>query len=85
MKKRHYSSQRRVFIAIRRSIAIKLSLIFTESTWKKLSRNQTVSLLPSILIGVAIWFGATPNEELTLTAIHLLAVFIRLAQEQRNS
>ncbi|GAN03794.1 2-oxoglutarate translocator [Mucor ambiguus] len=46
-----------------------------DSTWTKLSKNRTFALLPSLLLGATIWFGVTPNEELTLTAIHLLAVF----------
>ncbi|KAI9271721.1 Sodium/sulfate symporter [Phascolomyces articulosus] len=44
-------------------------------SWKKLLNNQFVSLLPSIVLGLAIWFGISPSPELTTTAIHLLAVF----------
>ncbi|KAG0817301.1 hypothetical protein G6F18_002358 [Rhizopus arrhizus] len=43
---------------------------------KQLKENQLLKLLPSVVLGALIWFGMTPNEELTLTAIHLLAVFI---------
>ncbi|GAA5814588.1 hypothetical protein MFLAVUS_008087 [Mucor flavus] len=46
-----------------------------ESRWSKLRKNRTFTLLPSVLIGTAIWFGVTPTEELTVTAVHLLAVF----------
>ncbi|KAI9482961.1 MAG: Sodium/sulfate symporter [Benjaminiella poitrasii] len=39
------------------------------------SKNILISLLPSFLLCAVIWFGVTPDEELTVTAIHLLAVF----------
>ncbi|CEI88742.1 hypothetical protein RMCBS344292_03120 [Rhizopus microsporus] len=48
-----------------------------ESTWEQLKKNQWVSLVPSIVLGLIIWFGVKPNQELTATAIHLLAVFVR--------
>ncbi|CEP18875.1 hypothetical protein [Parasitella parasitica] len=45
------------------------------SVWTRLSKNKSFSLVPSLMVGAAIWFGVTPSQELTLTAIHLLAVF----------
>ena len=47
------------------------------SCYKKLVNTQFFSLLPSLLLGVSIWFGVTPSDELSMTAIHLLAVFAR--------
>lgn len=46
-----------------------------DSKWVKLTKNRAFTLTPSVLLGVTIWFGVTPTEELTVTAIHLLAVF----------
>ncbi|KAI8138091.1 Sodium/sulfate symporter [Fennellomyces sp. T-0311] len=43
--------------------------------YKKLAKTQFFSLLPSLLLGILIWFGVTPTDELSTTAIHLLAVF----------
>ncbi|SAM09401.1 hypothetical protein [Absidia glauca] len=40
-----------------------------------LVKSKTLSLLPAFSVGVAIWFGASPSDELTPTAIHLLSVF----------
>ncbi|KAI8081661.1 Sodium/sulfate symporter [Halteromyces radiatus] len=40
-----------------------------------LAKSKFISLLPSLSIGIAIWFGVSPNHDLTPTAIHLLAVF----------
>ncbi|OAD69837.1 hypothetical protein PHYBLDRAFT_171858 [Phycomyces blakesleeanus NRRL 1555(-)] len=40
-----------------------------------LYHSKLVSLVPSLLLGSVIWFGVTPTEELTQTAIRLLAVF----------
>lgn len=48
-----------------------------DSKWVKLTKNRAFTLTPSVLLGVTIWFGVTPTEELTVTAIHLLAVFAR--------
>ncbi|KAG2218615.1 hypothetical protein INT45_009747 [Circinella minor] len=48
---------------------------FILARWKKFLNNQFVSLLPSIILGLIIWFGITPSSELSITAIHLLAVF----------
>lgn len=42
-----------------------------------LVKSKTLSLLPAFSVGVAIWFGASPSDELTPTAIHLLSVFTR--------
>ncbi|CEI90184.1 hypothetical protein RMCBS344292_04514 [Rhizopus microsporus] len=47
-----------------------------ENTWEQLKKSQWVSLVPSIVLGLIIWFGVKPNQELTATAIHLLAVFV---------
>ncbi|KAI8967800.1 Sodium/sulfate symporter [Mycotypha africana] len=43
--------------------------------WAKASQYQSFKLLPSLFLGAIIWFGVQPTDELTLTAIHLLAVF----------
>ncbi|ORZ10537.1 Sodium/sulfate symporter [Absidia repens] len=40
-----------------------------------LAKCKSISLLPAISVGLAIWFGASPSHDLTPTAIHLLAVF----------
>ncbi|CDS10172.1 hypothetical protein LRAMOSA02849 [Lichtheimia ramosa] len=42
---------------------------------KHFKQSRLVSLLPSIVLGSAIWFGVEPTSELTTTAIRLLAVF----------
>ncbi|KAI8074293.1 Sodium/sulfate symporter [Gilbertella persicaria] len=47
-----------------------------ESHSKKYQALHIFQLLPSILLGSIIWFGVTPTEELTVTSIRLLAVFI---------
>ncbi|KAI7907695.1 Sodium/sulfate symporter [Cokeromyces recurvatus] len=53
------------------------SLLSTTDSLKKETKfKNLISLLPSIILGTIIWFGVTPDEELTVTAIHLLAVFI---------
>ncbi|KAG1140495.1 hypothetical protein G6F37_009020 [Rhizopus arrhizus] len=40
-------------------------------------KNSTLfQLLPTLAIGCSIWFGMTASDELTLTSIRLLAVFI---------
>ncbi|CAO3610700.1 unnamed protein product [Mucor hiemalis] len=39
-------------------------------------QSNIYGLLPSILLGSIIWFGTTPTEELTVTSIQLLAVFL---------
>ncbi|KAI8097065.1 Sodium/sulfate symporter [Halteromyces radiatus] len=46
------------------------------SKWQLFINTQFASLLPSITLGIILWFGITPSEELSPTAIHLLAVFI---------
>lgn len=33
--------------------------------------------MPSILLGLGIWYGVEPVENLTPTSVHLLAVFVR--------
>ncbi|KAL7316041.1 hypothetical protein PS15m_005187 [Mucor circinelloides] len=43
--------------------------------YRKFIASKLFSLLPSLALGSAIWFGVTPSEELTLTSIRLLAVF----------
>ncbi|KAF7721112.1 hypothetical protein EC973_005396 [Apophysomyces ossiformis] len=44
-------------------------------SWKAWRQSYPIQIFPSLLIGTAIWFGTTPSENLTPTAIHLLAVF----------
>lgn len=66
------------------SRSINSSYEILDSTWTKLSKNRTFTLLPSILLGATIWFGVTPDEELTLTAIHLLAVFSRYNKQTKS-
>ncbi|CAO3592600.1 unnamed protein product [Absidia cylindrospora] len=44
--------------------------------WQLFLKTKLASLLPSICLGIVLWFGITPSDELTPTAIHLLAVFI---------
>ncbi|KAI8642113.1 Sodium/sulfate symporter [Parasitella parasitica] len=44
-------------------------------TLRRFTSSKLFSLLPSLALGSAIWFGVSPTEELTLTAIRLLAVF----------
>ncbi|KAI8334395.1 Sodium/sulfate symporter [Chlamydoabsidia padenii] len=46
------------------------------SRWQQFINSQIASLLPSITLGVILWFGITPSDDLSPTAIHLLAVFI---------
>lgn len=48
-----------------------------DSKWAKLLKNRAFTLLPSLVLGTTIWFGVTATDELTVTAIHLLAVFTR--------
>ncbi|CEP15489.1 hypothetical protein [Parasitella parasitica] len=43
--------------------------------FRRFTASKLFSLLPSLILGSAIWFGVSPTEELTLTAIRLLAVF----------
>lgn len=42
-----------------------------------LRHSDLIKLLPSIAIGCSIWFGMSPSEELTVTAIRLLSIFVR--------
>ncbi|KAI9340954.1 Sodium/sulfate symporter [Pilaira anomala] len=42
----------------------------------KFRQSNLYDLLPSILLGSFIWFGTTPSDELTITSIRLLAVFM---------
>ncbi|KAI9029751.1 Sodium/sulfate symporter [Phycomyces nitens] len=56
-------------------LSTKTRLSTGEPWFLVLYHSKPVSLVPSILLGSAIWFGITPTEELTLTAIRLLAVF----------
>lgn len=42
----------------------------------KFRQSNIYALVPSLSLGCLIWFGAKPTEELTITSIHLLAVFI---------
>ncbi|CAO3703666.1 unnamed protein product [Rhizopus stolonifer] len=44
--------------------------------FQTVKNSNLFKLLPSILLGSIIWFGSIPNDELTLTSIRLLAVFI---------
>lgn len=46
-------------------------------SWSQILHSQPVTLLPALTVGAVIWFGIQPTEELTTTAIHLLAVFVR--------
>ncbi|ORE04489.1 hypothetical protein BCV72DRAFT_14350 [Rhizopus microsporus var. microsporus] len=41
-----------------------------------LRHSDLIRLLPSIAIGCSIWFGMSPSEELTVTAIRLLSIFV---------
>ncbi|KAG2174890.1 hypothetical protein INT43_005952 [Umbelopsis isabellina] len=43
---------------------------------EKCKHNKLVQLLPSLIVGLAIWFGVPDHDELTPTAIHILAVFM---------
>lgn len=52
-------------------------IIVLDSKWTRLLKSRAFTLLPSVLLGTTIWFGVTPTDELTVTAIHLLAVFSR--------
>lgn len=51
--------------------------IDSQKVVNKFRQSNIYTLLPSILLGSIIWFGATPTEELTVTSIQLLAVFLR--------
>ncbi|ORX43860.1 hypothetical protein DM01DRAFT_1340616 [Hesseltinella vesiculosa] len=44
--------------------------------WHTLATSEALTLLPSILVGCFLWFGIKPDDDLSLTAIHILAVFI---------
>ncbi|GAA5814367.1 hypothetical protein MFLAVUS_007862 [Mucor flavus] len=44
--------------------------------YHKFKQSNIYALLPSILLGCLIWFGTTPTDELTVTSIRLLAVFM---------
>ncbi|KAI7867786.1 Sodium/sulfate symporter [Spinellus fusiger] len=44
--------------------------------WRQESYNKFISFAPSLLVGLVIWFSISPSDELTPTAIHLLAVFV---------
>ncbi|KAI7889449.1 Sodium/sulfate symporter [Mucor mucedo] len=39
-------------------------------------RTNVYKLLPSLSLGCLIWFGSTPTDELSVTSIRLLAVFM---------
>lgn len=58
-----------------------LFIIMLVTTWSKVTKSQLFSLMPTLLLGATIWFGVTPTEDLTVTAIHLLAVFSRYTSE----
>ncbi|KAI7883735.1 Sodium/sulfate symporter [Lichtheimia hyalospora FSU 10163] len=45
-------------------------------SWKNLRQSKPIQLIPSIAIGAIIWFGVPASDELTPTAIRLLAVFV---------
>lgn len=45
--------------------------------YHKFKQSNLYALLPSIILGCFIWFGITPTDELTVTSIRLLAVFMR--------
>lgn len=49
---------------------------YSQKVVNKFRQSNIYTLLPSILLGSIIWFGATPTEELTVTSIQLLAVFL---------
>ncbi|KAI8077612.1 Sodium/sulfate symporter [Thamnidium elegans] len=44
--------------------------------YHKFKQSNLYALLPSIILGCFIWFGITPTDELTVTSIRLLAVFM---------
>ncbi|KAI8142307.1 Sodium/sulfate symporter [Fennellomyces sp. T-0311] len=44
--------------------------------WSKITQSQPATLLPSIAIGAIIWFCTPVSEDLTQTAIRILAVFV---------
>ena len=60
-----------------RNSILKYILLVLDSKWVEFTKNRAFTLLPSLLLGATIWFAVTPNEDLTVTAIHLLAVFTR--------
>ena len=45
--------------------------------WSKILKSQPVSLLPTIAVGSFIWFCTPASDQLTPTAIRILAVFVR--------
>ncbi|KAI9314305.1 Sodium:sulfate symporter transmembrane region-domain-containing protein [Dichotomocladium elegans] len=47
-----------------------------QAIWNAIYQSQTVSLAPSFVVGALIWFCTPISEELTLTSVHLLAVFV---------
>ncbi|KAI8068343.1 Sodium/sulfate symporter [Gongronella butleri] len=44
--------------------------------WHAILASQWLPLIPPIVTGLVLWFGLHPTDDLTLTAIHILAVFI---------
>ncbi|KAI8974445.1 Sodium/sulfate symporter [Pilobolus umbonatus] len=42
---------------------------------ESLIRYDLYSLIPSIILGIMIWYGIQPDEQLSLTSIRILAVF----------
>lgn len=49
----------------------------TGQIYHYMKNSNLFQLLPTLAIGCSIWFGMTASDELTLTSIRLLAVFIR--------
>ncbi|CAO3630072.1 unnamed protein product [Cunninghamella blakesleeana] len=47
-----------------------------QTKWQQILENPIIGLLPSICLGVILWFGISPSDDLSETAIHLLAIFI---------
>ncbi|CAO3632689.1 unnamed protein product [Cunninghamella echinulata] len=47
-----------------------------QTKWQKLLQSPIISLLPSIFLTIILWFGISPSDDLSETAIHLLAIFI---------
>ncbi|RUS33034.1 Sodium/sulfate symporter [Jimgerdemannia flammicorona] len=39
-------------------------------------QSRSLSLLPSILLGLVIWYGVQPGDGLTPTSVHVMAVFV---------
>lgn len=55
-----------------------------QSKWGRLLKTPFVGLLPSLTLAVVLWFGMTPTYDLSPTAIHVLAIFIRYAKSEAD-